>query len=355
MNISTDLDRVSPEMNKPSGGYEWWYFDGLSSDGEYGFVVIFYHDNPFSTKKIEKLEHNEEDKSPHPAISISIYRNKKTIYYSFLEFEKDDFNWESNELKLKIGNNHFQYDPSNDRFSFEMGLNQTLASGHSINGMITGGGGLPPKDLITAKSQEKHEWNLVLPVLDFRMDLEVNGLNGKEKIAAKGKGYHDHNIGFEPMKESFKEWYWGRYHFGDFTLIYYLMEKHGSQQLEAWLIDAENGSVLEYITEADCTYKTRNWFGLYSARKIDLISPQVSVNIQCKDKIDDGPFYQRFTGNSIINYNGQVHAAHGISEYIYPENIYRKMFWPLVHMRLRYVGEQPHWVQKSGFMYPWTW
>lgn len=355
MNISTDLDHVSPDPNKPPSGYEWWYFDGLSMDGTYGFVVIFYHDNPFSTNKIRKLEKDPYKKEFHPAISVSIYRNKKTIYYSFLEFKEDEFNWDKDGLKLSIQNNFFQYDLKGNRFSFEMKLDQELASGHKINGTIKGSGGLSPSSLINSESTDQHRWNLLLPVFDFESELMINGLDGKDHMMTEGKGYHDHNTGNEPMKESFKEWYWGRYHCKDFTLIYYLMEKHGSQQLEAWMIDAENQSVLEYLTEADWSYKSRNWFGLNSARKIELNSPQVSVNIQLKDKIDDGPFYQRFIGDSIVNYNGQVYAAHGISEYIYPENIHNKVFWPLVHMRLRYMDQAPHWVQRSSLMYPWTW
>lgn len=355
MNISTDLDQVSPDPNKPPGGYEWWYFDGLSIDGKYSFVVIFYHDNPFSTEKIRKLENDPDKKGFHPAISVSLYRNKKTVYYSFLEFNEDEFNWDGNELKLSIQNNFFKYDLNGNNFSFVLNLDQELASGYKVRGTIKGSGGLSPSSLINSESRDQHTWNLILPVFDFKSEMIIDGLDGKDHMIAEGKGYHDHNTGNEPMKDSFKEWYWGRYHCKDFTLIYYLMEKYGSQQLEAWLIDVENQTVLEYLTEADWSYKTRNWFGLNSARKIDLNSSQVSVNIQLKDKIDDGPFYQRFIGESIFNYNGQVHAAHGISEYIYPENIHNKIFWPLVHMRLRYMDQSPHWVQKSGLMYPWTW
>ncbi|HET8866245.1 MAG TPA: hypothetical protein VFM80_11155 [Gracilimonas sp.] len=355
MNITTDLDRVSPDFNKPPNGYEWWYFDGLSNDEKYGFVIIFYQDNPFSTEKIEKLNKGIENGNSHPAISISIYQNQKTIYYSFLEFSESEFNWDEEELRLSIENHSFQYDIRDNKFCFDMKLDQKLMSGHSITGSIKGEGGLSSKSLVVSESKDEHVWNLILPELDFHADLKIDGLNGEEVLAVRGKGYHDHNAGYEPMKDSFKEWYWGRYHFDDFTLIYYLMEKHDSQQLEAWLIDHENRNVLEYMNEVELTYKAGNLFGINSARKIDIKSTQVSVNIQCKDKIDDGPFYQRFIGDSIINYKGQVHAAHGISEYIYPENIQKKTFWPLVHMRLRYMSKKPHWVQKSRLMYPWTW
>lgn len=355
MNITTDLDQVSPDQGKPPEGYEWWYFDGMSDDGEFSFVIIFYHENPFSTKKIERLQSKHDDYQAHPAISVSIYRNSKPIYYSFLEFEEHDFTWNAEQLELKVENNSFHYDLKDDRFTYHMELNQYLPSGYSIEGSIAGSGALTGKSLIESKSDDRHLWNLILPRLDFETDLRVKGIDGEEVIAKKGVGYHDHNIGYEPMKESFKDWYWGRYHFKDYTFIYYLMEKHEDSQLEAWLIDNKNARVLEYLIKAEFRDISKNVFGLSSARKIEIIAPQITVNINLRDKIDNGPFYQRFIGNSVINYQGQTIAAHGISEYIYPNNIYNELFWPLVHMRLNYTNEKVHWVQKSSLMYPWTW
>lgn len=355
MNISTDLDQVSPDHGKPLEGYEWWYFDGMSYDGEFSFVIIFYHENPFSTKKIKELQKEPVEGKIHPAVSISIYRNSKPVYYSFLEFDEKAFNWDSEQLRLCVDNNSFQYDLKNDLFTYKIKIDQTLPSGHSLRGSISGSGPLPEKTLLESKSKDKHLWNLILPSLHFNTDLRLNGKDESEVIKTEGRGYHDHNIGYEPMKDSFKDWYWGRYHYDEFTLIYYLMEKHDERQFEAWLIDSENHKVIEYLSEAELGYKVSNVFGLRSARKINLKSPQVTVNINLRDKIDDGPFYQRFFGNSVIKYRGQVHAAQGISEYIYPENIYKKVYWPLVHMRLNYTKHKTHWVQKSPLMYPWTW
>lgn len=355
MNITTDLDQVSPDYGKPPEGYEWWYFDGMSHDGEFSFVIIFYHENPFSTQKIKRLQSKQDGPQIHPAISISIYRNSKPVYYSFLEYDEHAFNWDASDLTLTIENQSFRYDIKDGRFNFEMNLNQILPSGYSIEGTISGSGMLTPKSLIESKSHDRHVWNLILPRLEFETELRMKGTDGEEVITKKGIGYHDHNTGYEPMKESFKDWYWGRYHFEDFTLIYYLMEKQDDRQLEGWLIDNKNARVLEYLNEAKFREISTNIFGLSSARKIELKTQQTTVNIDLRDKIDNGPFYQRYIGNSVIKYKGQVHAAQGISEYIYPENIYHKLYWPLVHMRLNYTNARTHWVQKSPLMYPWTW
>lgn len=355
MNISTDFNGVSPGYNKPAGGYEWWYIDGQSADYKYKFVVIFYHINPFSTRYLQALDDESISPGIHPAVSISIYHKSNPIYYSFLEFEDHQFDWDEVEKTLNIENQELRYSVIGEKLRVEVSLNQTLPSGHRIEGTITGRGRRPSSRLIDSQSSDKHMWNLLLPSMEVQVDLDVTGKRGVEKLNFEGHGYHDHNRGEEPMKDSFKDWYWGRFHFKNFTLIYYLLQKHEEKQFEGWLIDRENQLVLEYFREADLGYVTRNWFGLKSARKIELKSAQVSVNIQCKSKIDDGPFYQRFNSDCIMNYNGKVHAAQGISEYIYPQNIYRKLFWPLVHMRLRYAYEKPNWVQKSRLMYPWTW
>ena len=46
-------------------------------------------------------------------------------------------------------------------------------------------------------------------------NLVLDGRTDMYNIALNGLGYHDHNVGFEPLKDSFKDWYWGRVHFID--------------------------------------------------------------------------------------------------------------------------------------------
>ncbi len=356
MKITTDSSQVTPDESVPFGGYEWWYFDGLSKNGEYGYVIIFYRNNPFSTRYIKDLVNQDNKHQIYPAISVSLYKKGKPIYYSFLEFKGEAFEWNEGENSVTIATNSARYKMKGDRLEFELSLNQKLESGHAVKGTIRGEGMHANPNLIQMQPPEsKHTWNLLAPASEIKADLRIRGVNGEEEVAFEGLGYLDHNKGAEPMKDSFRDWYWGRFHFESFTLVYYLMQKHGKPQFEGWLIDRENQTVLEYFKEGNLDSFSRNLFGLQSARKIELKAGQVTVNIQSNLKIDSGPFYQRFLSDAIINYNSQVYAAHGISEYIYPKNIYKRLFWPLVHMRIRYKMEKPHWVQKSSLMYPWTW
>ncbi|MEX0720866.1 MAG: hypothetical protein WD059_09375 [Balneolaceae bacterium] len=353
MNISTDLIDISPSENI-SRGYEWWYFDGLSTNGRYGFVIIFYHSNPFSTRKKDWSSLNIQAEI-NPAISISIYDEGRTIYYGFQEFASDFFSWNEEQKLLKIDQNTMHFSLVGDELDFEIKLDQKLDSGHSISGIIKGKGGVINKKLIAQKDQEKHFWNLILPKADLDVNVNIKAGKSSREFQFFGTGYFDHNTGLEPMKNDFTNWYWGRFHFKDSILIYYLMNQHKMPQYEAWLIDNKGQKVLEKFEDITPTYYSRNWLGLKSARKIVLKSSPTEITIQTHSLIDNGPFYQRFLGDAVMNRNDIVQAAQGLAEYLHPKKIHAKKFWPLVHMRLRYMNEKPHWVQKSKILYPWTW
>lgn len=355
MNITTDFKSVTPDPKLPFGSYEWWYFDGISDNGEWAYVIILYQQNPFSTRYIDQIEKGKKEASLHPAISVSLYKDQKPVYYSFLEYGPESFEWDQKEKAIRISDDRASYWINEEEIGFEVKLSQDLSSGHSIHGKIEGKGKVLSPQLLSGESTDQHYWNLLHPSLSVNADLNFKGKGGKQKAQFEGRGYMDHNVGREPMKESFQDWYWGRFHFEGKTLIYYLMQKKEERQFEGWLIDDHTQSVEQHISEARLEEYARNWFGLKSALKIELDSSQVVVNIQNANKIDEGPFYRRFISDCIMKYSDKIYAAQGITEYIKPSKIHDRRFWPLVHMRLRYMYEEAHWVQKSPFMYPWTW
>lgn len=361
MNISTKLEDEKIDPGKPSGGYEWWYFDALSSDKEWSIVVIFYDGNPFSPKYISELSKGSGSHSAlpkhFPAISVSLYRNGKAEYYSFLEYGEDRFHWDEEEQTGSVGSNFFKRSITGDELEYELLLTQTLDSGHSINAKLKFTSQKLPEDLLSHESAgEKHFWNLIQPRARVTGSITVEGKQMDRNILFNGDGYHDHNTGFEPMKDSFDEWYWGRFHFRDFTLIYYIMNGlDGSQQHEAWLFDNESQQVLEKFDQVKLDYHVVNRFGLNTSRKLEIISSTSEITIQQNKLIDSGPFYQRFLSDAIMKREGRVFPSLGISEYIKPEKIYEEKYWWMVKMRLRFMEEKPHWVQKSKMLYQWTW
>lgn len=354
MNISTKLEDEQIDPGKPSKGYEWWYFDALSLDKQWGIVVIFYEGNPFSPKYIEQ---DEGMPSEFPGISVSVYRKGKTEFYSFLEYESGRFKWDKENQSGSVGSNFFKKIETEERIEYELLIDQNLDSGHSLSAKLKFVSAKLNSDLITHHSEnEKHFWNLIQPQAQVNGSLIVSGKSNDHSVIFTGNGYHDHNTGYEPMKDSFDDWYWGRFHFKESTLIYYIMNGlDGSQQHKAWLISKDGAKLLTEFENIHKEYHTKNLFGLNSARKFELASKNTTATIQATKLVDNGPFYQRFISDVVLRNGEEVLAGTGFSEYIKPSKIYEEKYWWMVRMRLRFLSEKPHWVQRSKVFFEWTW
>lgn len=365
MQILSDFAKDVRSPKYKPGAYEWWYFDGIDSTGTYSFVIIFYEGNPFSTRYIERVKHwnRSSDTHPeeHPAVSISIYRNQNPIYYSFTEFEKKDCEFSTDEPELRIGNHKMRSRQEKGHCIYEITLDEKLPSGDKVKGIITFESPISPDTLLDEVQQfqeEGHLWNLVQPRAKVEAELEISARAEPDRaIEFEGHGYHDHNMGNEPMRNEFKEWYWGRFHFKMGTLVYYIMDRKNEKQHQAWLISPDNSELIAKYPDVGLQDKAWSPFGLKTARKIMLSNERAHITIQQARVIDNGPFYQRFSSDSFINLPEQdiMQVAEGISEFIRPDRIYWRVFWPFMHMRLRYANESPHWVQRSKRLYRWTW
>lgn len=363
MKIIFDPHKDSATPSKAPGGYEWWYFDAIDENSGYALVVIFYQGNPFSNRYIRKLEeeNNSEAGRPvnFPAISISLYKQGKPIYYSFTEFPAQEAEFSTDRPDLKVGENTLKTDFSDSGIQYTLNLNEKLPSGDCIRAeLYFRGSANSPENF---QENEKHNaightWNLVLP--KAKVTGSINVYRKKEithSIAFSGKGYHDHNTGMEPMRDEFVDWYWGRYHFDSATLVYYVMNRQKARQYRGWLIDDNTGKVLQRYDSIKLKDKSMSIFGLHLARKLVLENEASKVVIQQSESLDNGPFYRRFMSEAFLSLEDSIEKSFGFSEYIYPSRIYRRWLWPLVDMRIRYKQEEPHWVQKSGRLYRWTW
>jgi carotenoid 1,2-hydratase len=354
MQILSDFSKDTQTPGKPSGSYEWWYFDILTADG-YSVVIIFYDGNPFSRRYISAME-SDETAGPEsfPAISVSVYKKGKPLFYLFDECLPAESNFSKETPKGHVKRNSFAGIKTETGFKYDVNLDQTLSSGDRIDASLSFHcANWDPSGMVKGSTEkEKHIWNLVGARCEVSGEVYISGYK-KYQVAISGTGYHDHNVGFEPMKDSFTEWYWGRYHLPQSTLVYYLMNERNTWTNKAWLI-GNNGEIRALQTRADKSDKQRNLFGLHSFRAFTFFDKTVELYLQ-KDRVtDDGPFYQRFEGRLISNSGENIEECRGISEYIYPSRIYKKIFWPLVNMRIAYP-EKAHWVQKNPRLYRWTW
>lgn len=363
MLITTDFTDDHRSLKMKPGSYEWWYFDAIDSDSGWKLVVIYYEGNPFSTRYIRALEQGKARAESFPAVSISLYHRDKPVYYSFTEYEEEDASLVSNAAHVKIGPHKMEGRRRGNDLEYELHLDETLPSGDTLNATLTFRGPRPHRKLLSADSslplQAGHRWSLILPRSSVRGRIEINSATeGRIAVDFKGQGYHDHNTGVEPMKEEFVDWYWGRFHFADATLVYYIMNRREERQHQAWLFDPAGQKAVERFRDIENGDRGLNVFALRSARRILLKGDNGSlITIQQETLLDNGPFYQRFRSRAFLENTdtGEHDRAEGISEYIRPERIYHRKFWPLVHMRIRYARLGPHWVQRFPRLYRWTW
>jgi carotenoid 1,2-hydratase len=360
MQILSDYRYDTASLKNYKGSYEWWYFDGLTEDGECGFTIIFYEGNPFSRRYINKQQSSDPEEEVtagcFPALSISVYQKGKPVYYGFCEHNPEEADFSSQRIYGRVGTSEFRMEKNGGRISYHVLLNQKLPNGDSIIGdlkftSMNNDIRLSYKNLTVNNS--KHTWNLVQPRADVSGKLKIDGFHPL-KIIFKGDGYHDHNAGMEPMDDSFTDWYWGRFHLEGFTFIYYIMQRQDATQKNAWLID-KTGNAELFDKKCSLEYETLNLFGLKSSRKIIIEGEFASCLIQQDTILDNGPFYQRFRSRIIMNRGESILQGMGISEYIHPPRIKSRIFWPLVNMRITYPGEKHHWVLKSPRLYRWTW
>lgn len=347
------------------GSYEWWYYDAISDDGDLSLVVIFYEGNPFSRKYIQSIQAGKgELAESFPAVSISVYKQAKPVYYSFVEHLPSELRISEEPLRVHIGGQEFYTSFEKGELRYHVKLDQTLDSGHALKANLTFSSfPKPVKGSVLEKPRElktgddgfiPHKWNLIQPRANVRGTIFIES----NEVSFSGTGYHDHNIGFEPMKDSFREWYWGRFHFKKSTLIYYLMFRQDqSHEMKAWLheVDSDGKEHIQSLELDKFNHKSSNFFGLASNKTITLRNNQLHIQIHQSNCVDSGPFYKRWLASATRKDTHGEESSLGITEYIRPDRIYDKKYWPLVNMRIRYRSEKPHWVHRSKFFYPWTW
>lgn len=260
---------------------------------------------------------------------------------------------------MRIDDHSMHGEQKGCNIKYELLLKEKLPSGDALVGNLTFTGPAIAKNLLPSPEEQSrnHNWNLMQPRAKVTGKIRCFARNEMpEEINFKGVGYHDHNIGSEPLKNEFKDWYWGRFHFERTTLVYYVMEGRERNHY-GWLISNDNQEIVEIFDEIKLEDKSRSLYGLSTCRRITLSNKKAHVMVQQVHLVDNGPFYQRFSSDAFLNIPEQnmVQSSRGLTEYLCPPRIYKRRYWPLTNMRINYKAEGTHWVQRSKMLYRWTW
>jgi len=359
--VAADIATVK---DKP-GSYEWWYFDAGDDNGAYHIVVIFHQGCPFSPRYMRSYEKRPDHPTAladhHPAVSISVYQHGQTLYYSMTQYSPYDAEFNGNRVRLRVGNHQLDGLVEDGLLSYSLRLDEKLPDGTHLNAILRFTSPVPnPLLWPTDRSEQNggHSWNLPQAASKVKGVISINHDGRKEKpIVFEGTGYHDHNQGDAPLRTAFKQWYWGRVHFNEGTFVYYMKETFDGWIRNGWWVSVDNQQILGTCDSIQSDATIGNLFGLQADTRFRFFLPDRTVYLTMRHTIDSGPFYFRFLSDAEVHdTSGElIERATGISEYLHPDRIHWKRYWPLVHMRLRYADKRPHWVQRFRSLYRWTW
>jgi carotenoid 1,2-hydratase len=318
--------------------YEWWYFDAISDKEREALVVIFMDNFIFSPRYNQPIRDGKPSTTRHPAIAFFFYKDGKVLYRAINEFSETDFQASTEKPFCRIGSSEFRFDCTPYGSGYLVKVEANLPKKRKLKANLEWLS--VESDLLPRKTEfieSAHNWNLVAARSDVTGKIEVFNENNKleNKIIFRGTGYHDHNADLRWMPNSVKDWYWGRVHFNDSTVVFYHYEEFNSKAPVTKLIFIKNNLVK--ILDAEITKRKFriNCYGLGYWQELNFSTQELELSInQCKI-LDNSFFYIRFLSEAKIKCSdASSHIGKAISEHLAAKKLKRSCFDWLIDMRI---------------------
>ena len=209
----------------PPGGYAWWYADGLSSDGQYGFTVIAFIGSVFSPYYAWSGRNRPDN---HVAFNVALY-GPGTARWAMTERGSSALSCDARHLA--IGPSALAWDGN----ALTITIDERCAPlPRRVKGTIR----LTPHGLfphgIALDGNHRHVWQPIASRAAVEVNLDAPNL------AWRGEAYFDANSGNEPIEHAFSEWQWSRAHLtNDTAIVYEGARRDGSRFEVALRFDAK--------------------------------------------------------------------------------------------------------------------
>lgn len=216
------------DIETPPGGYTWWYADGLSRDGDYGFTLIAFVGSVFSPYYAWS---GRSDPYNHCAINLALY-GRRHRRWTMTERGRGDL--QADESRLAIGPSALSWD------------GETLVVDIAEHAMplplpVRGQIRIRPRALnrkvFAIDSAGRHLWQPIAPAAEAELNFDTPG------IRWRGDAYIDSNRGDGPLEAAFRHWDWSRVQSPDgrTAILYNTTERSGTERSLA-LVFAPDGS-----------------------------------------------------------------------------------------------------------------
>ena len=295
-----------------NGAYEWWYVDALSPDGEWGVVVILFRGMPMSPTYLQEIDNQTGRPADHCGYAVSVYHRTSRVGFAFREVDASTFS---------APGQVFEVDTAHPAVPQSIHVRVEVDSS-------------PLQDTGTASGD--HGWVLVAPRVRSSVSLSLaeNGVT-MVKAAWEGLAYRDHNYGTRPLQADFGDWFWGRVHTDDRTLVYLAAPDAARPFLLCGEVVDDGSSVAPWSDVQIRVEQVRpSIMGLMAGRRITLTGTDPrgrTARLHCHNRhvVEDGPFYQRYLSEWSLD---GADLGRGTSEYMLASRLGARWIRPFLRL-----------------------
>ena len=258
------------------GNYLWWYVDGLSDDGLYGFSIIAFVGSVFSPYYAWANKSEPAQADNFCAINVALYTPTKK-YWTMTERGRNAIHRTANQFT--IGPSQLSWQDN----TLTITINERVPLlGQRVQGSIKVHTEQLFNHVASLDDQQKHRWGPIAP--SSRVEVSFN----KPNLNWIGNAYFDSNEGDEAINKPFSEWDWSRSHLkdGSTAVIYDVRQKNGVEKVLATKFNVD-GSTEDFLAPKRVELRKTGW-RIQRNMRSDL-DQEVSVI----NTLEDTPFYAR--------------------------------------------------------------
>jgi hypothetical protein len=304
-------DTVAPwedglrETPRP-GTLEWWYFDAELHDGS--ILALTYLTNPFfpaSGELTPTLYANLVLPSAEPISTISA-------------IAAEEFAASRDGCDVRMGPNWVRGDLR--RYELHAELPEFSAD-------LVFTGVLPPTRVGTGLVRYGEDgraylgWLVPMPRATVEGTLTIAG----ETRSVRGTGYRDRNWGNVPFVDTLREWYWGRAHLGDYSIVFFelrTLPAYGEARVPMFILGRGDQVLLATGRNAEMRIEREGQEGGYAVPeqaayvwsdgpdqvRLELTNPRLRFEPRRQSNESGRPFSLRFLAEATLRVDlGDLH------------------------------------------------
>ena len=193
----------------PESGYQWWYVDGTSDDGEHHIVMIAFVGSVFSPHYFRAIGNGDANPENYCALNLGVY-SKGQRRWVLTEYDQRYI--ERGARHFTLGNNRLNFD--GDTLQIEV-HDQAVPWPRAVRGRIRVTPHTQTRQPFTLHQEGEQRWWPFAPSAHVEVNLSAPSLSWN------GEGYFDTNSGALPLQDCFLDWHWSRRHHHGATHINY--------------------------------------------------------------------------------------------------------------------------------------